>query len=81
MYEKYGENLTFVGNISPVMLAEGSISEIEEYSKKLIQELAPGGGYIFASGHSIPPTVTIDRWEAVMRMREKYGTYPIQTSS
>ena len=79
--EKYGDKITFVGNISPIMLAEGTISEIENYTKKLIQELAPGGGYIFASGHSIPPTVTIDRWEAVMRMREKYGNYPIQISS
>ncbi|MHA2023902.1 MAG: uroporphyrinogen decarboxylase family protein, partial [Candidatus Thorarchaeota archaeon] len=79
--EKHGDKITFVGNISPVMLAEGTIAEIEEYSKKLLLELGPGGGYIFSSGHSINPAVTIDRWEAVMRMREKYGTYPIQTSS
>jgi len=78
--EKYGDKITFVGNISPVMLAEGTISEIEDYSKKLIQELAPGGGYIFSSGHSINPAITVDRWEAVMRVREKYGTYPIQAS-
>jgi uroporphyrinogen decarboxylase len=77
--EKYGDKITFVGNISPIMLSHGTISEIEEYSKKLIQELAPGGGYIFSSGHSIPPTVTVDRWESVMRMREKYGAYPIQS--
>jgi len=78
--EKYGDKITFVGNISPVMLAEGTISEIEEYSKRLIHELAPGGGYIFSSGHSINPAITVDRWEAVMRVREKYGTYPIQAS-
>jgi len=75
--EKHGDKLTFVGNISPVMLAEGSIQEIEDYSKKLLLELGPGGGYIFSSGHSINPAVTVDRWEAVMRMREKYGNYPI----
>ncbi|MHA1751524.1 MAG: uroporphyrinogen decarboxylase family protein [Candidatus Helarchaeota archaeon] len=78
LHEKYGDKLTFVGNISPVMLSQGKISEIEEYSKKLIKVLAPGGGYIFSSGHSINPAVTIDRWEAVMRIREKYGNYPIK---
>ncbi|MDF1538981.1 MAG: uroporphyrinogen decarboxylase family protein [Candidatus Thorarchaeota archaeon] len=33
--EKYGAKLTFVGNLSPVLLATGSITEIEEYSKRL----------------------------------------------
>ena len=59
------------------MLATGTIAEIEEYSKKLIRELAPGGGYIFSSGHSINPAVTLDRWQAVLNIREKYGNYPI----
>jgi uroporphyrinogen decarboxylase len=76
--EKYKDKITFVGNISPVMLAVGTVSEIEEYSKRLIRELAPGGGYILSSGHSINPAITVDRWEAVMRVREKYGSYPIQ---
>jgi hypothetical protein len=75
--EKYGDQITFVGNISPVMLATGTIDEIEDYSKKLLREVAPGGGYIFSSGHSINPAVTLDRWEAVMRIREKYSPYPI----
>ncbi|TFF89682.1 MAG: hypothetical protein EU548_06870 [Promethearchaeota archaeon] len=77
LHEKYGDQITFVGNISPVMLATGEISEIENYSKKLIQKIAPGGGYIFSSGHSINPAVTLDRWQAVLRIREKYGYYPI----
>jgi hypothetical protein len=79
--EKYGDKITFVGNISPVMLATGTIEEIEEYSKRLLREVAPGGGYIFSSGHSINPAVTLDSWEAVMRMREKYGSYPIDVPS
>lgn len=79
--EKYGEQITFVGNISPVMLATGTVDEIEEYSKRLLREVAPGGGYIFSSGHSINPAVTLDRWEAVMRIREKYSSYPIDVPS
>lgn len=76
--KKYGAKITFVGNVSPTMLAMGEISEIEEYSKKLIKEIAPGGGYIFSSGHSINPAVTLDRYLAYINIREKYGKYPIQ---
>ncbi|MHA1193623.1 MAG: uroporphyrinogen decarboxylase family protein [Promethearchaeota archaeon] len=75
--EKYGDKITFIGNLSPIMLAMGEISEIEDYAKKLIRELAPGGGYIFSSGHSINPAVTVDRFEAMQNIRRKYGTYPI----
>ena len=75
--EKYGDKITFAGNLSPVMLALGEISEIESSAKRLIRELAPGGGYIFSSGHSINPAVTLDRFEAMQNIRRNYGTYPI----
>ena len=75
--KKYGDRITFIGNLSPIMLAIGEISEIEDYAKKLIRELAPGGGYIFSSGHSINPAVTVDRFEAMQNIRRKYGKYPI----
>jgi len=75
--KKYGDKITFIGNLSPIMLAIGEIFEIEDYAKKLIRELAPGGGYIFSSGHSINPAVTFDRFEAMQNVRRKYGKYPI----
>ena len=77
LHEKYGDKITFCGNVSPIMLAMGEISEIEAYSKKLIRELAPGGGYIFSSGHSINPAISVDRFEAMQNVRRKYGAYPI----
>ncbi len=75
--KKYGDKITLVGNLSPIMLAMGKIGEIEDYAKKLIRELAPGGGYIFSSGHSINPSVTLDRFEAMHNIKRKYGFYPI----
>jgi uroporphyrinogen decarboxylase len=75
--EKYGDKITFSGNLSPTKLALAEISEIEGDAKRLIKELAPGGGYIFGSGHSINPSVTIDRFEAMYNIKRKYGNYPI----
>ncbi|TFG01809.1 MAG: hypothetical protein EU542_06290 [Promethearchaeota archaeon] len=77
LHEKYGDKITFIGNVSPMMLAVGGLKEIEEYTKKLLRELAPGGGYILSSGHSINPAVTVDRFLAMYDTKEKYGTYPI----
>jgi len=75
--KKYGDKITFSGNLSPIMLALGEISEIESYAKRLLRELAPGGGYIFGSGHSINPAITLDRFEAMQNIKRKYGNYPI----
>lgn len=75
--KKYGDKISFAGNLSPVMLAMGELPEIEAYAKKLIRELAPNGGYIFSSGHSINPAVTVDRFEAMQNIKRKYGNYPI----
>jgi uroporphyrinogen decarboxylase len=76
--ERYGDKITFSGNLSPIMLAFGEIQEIEDYAKRLIRELGPGGGYLFGSGHSINPAVTIDRFEAMYNVLRKYGAYPIK---
>lgn len=75
--QKYGDQITFSGNLSPVLLAMGKISDIEANAKRLIRELAPNGGYIFGSGHSINPAVTVDRFESMQNIRRKYGNYPI----
>lgn len=75
--EKFGDKITFSGNLSPILLAIGEIAEIEAKAKRLIRELAPGGGYIFGSGHSINPAVSLDRFEAMYNVKRTYGNYPI----
>lgn len=77
LHKKYGDKITFCGNVSPIMLAYGEIYEIETYAKQLIRELAPGGGYIFASGHSINPVIPVEHFEAMQNIKRKYGNYPI----
>ncbi len=78
IHDRYGSKITLVGNVSPTMLATGDVDEIREYTTRLIREIAPGGGYILASGHSINPAVTYDRWQAMMDVREQLGNYPIK---
>jgi len=78
LYEKYGDKITFIGNVSPQDLAEETPEFIEDYTKKLIKELAPGGGYILSSGHSINPAVKLENFLAMHKTLEKYGKYPIK---
>ncbi|MCP4762746.1 MAG: hypothetical protein GY870_13285 [archaeon] len=75
--KKYGDKITLIGNLSPQKLATGSAEFIRNYTKKLIKEVAPGGGYIMSSGHSINPQVTLDNYLLMQNTLKKYGEYPI----
>jgi uroporphyrinogen decarboxylase len=75
--EKYGDKITFVGNVSPQDLADKDPHTIKEYTKKLIKYIAPNGGFILSSGHSINPSVKLENFLAMRETLEKYGHYPI----
>jgi len=80
LYEKYGDKITFMGNVSPQDLAEKDTEFIKNYTKRLIKELAPGGGYILSSGHSINPAVKLENLLAMHETLKKYGKYPINST-
>jgi len=77
LYEKYHHKLSFIGNVSPQDLADKNQKFIEEYTKNLINNLAPGGGFILSSGHSINPAVKLENYLIMHSTLKKYGNYPI----
>ncbi len=79
--EKIGKEMTFVGNVSPQDLSDKDPKFIKNYTEELIREVAPGGGFILSSGHSINPAVKLENFLAMKETLEKYGKYPIGHSS
>jgi len=77
LYEKFSGKITFIGNVSPQDLADKDPIFIENYTKNLVKKLAPGGGFILSSGHSINPSVKLENYLAMHATLKKYGTYPI----
>jgi len=51
--QKYGDRLCLMGNVDLNTLGMGTPDEVEEEVKGLIRDMAPGGGYILASGNSL----------------------------
>lgn len=72
--KEFGKDLTFWGNIDERALA-GTLEDIEREIASKIPEAMKGGGYIYHSDHSIPPTVSLENFRHAMKMLEKYGTY------
>ena len=75
--EKYGDRLTFFGNIDVINMAGGSDADVEEEIRsKLSPFVSAGGGYIYHSDHSVPPEVGFARYQRVLEWVRRYGTLP-----
>ena len=71
--KKYGDRLTLHGGINAVLWddREAIISEIE----RLVPVLKENGGYIFASDHSIPNSVSLENFRAIIDEVKRVGKY------
>jgi len=70
----YGNQIAFMGNISVDVMGT-TRNCIEEEIKSKITIAKEGGGYIYHSDHSIPPSVSFENYCTVMEMVNKYGKY------
>ena len=72
--ERFGNRITFFGNID-VRKLSGTREDIEEEISSKLPIAMKGGGYIFHSDHSVPPTVSFDNYRYAIELLEKYGRY------
>ena len=75
--KEFGKDITFWGGgvDTQNILPYGSIKEVKEEVRKRIEDLAPGGGFVFSTVHNIqagiPPENLIAMWETL----QEYGKY------
>ncbi|MGC9004031.1 MAG: uroporphyrinogen decarboxylase family protein [bacterium] len=76
--ERYGDKLCILGGLNlDYPLSRGTPEEVEEEVKRLLKEVAPGGGYCLGSSNSITEYVPLENYKAMLESGLKYGKYPI----
>lgn len=70
---KWGDRLTLVGNIDADVLATNDRALIEAEIAAKVPVAARGGGYIYHSDHSIPPTVSLETFRFAIECARIYG--------
>jgi uroporphyrinogen decarboxylase len=74
---EFGRDLTVWGGScdSQVVMPFGTPQEVRDETRRRIEDLAPGGGFIFAPIHiiqdGVPPENIMAWWETL----QKYGVY------
>jgi len=73
--EKWGDKIAFIGNISADVLSQGSKKQIEAEVRSKVLKAKEGGGYIFHSDHSVPPTVSWENYCHAIKIAREAGQY------
>lgn len=71
---KWGTQIAFIGNISVEALS-GSWKQVEEEVGGKVVKAKEGGGYIFHSDHSVPPTVSWENYCHAVKVAREMGRY------
>jgi uroporphyrinogen decarboxylase len=59
-------------------MGTGTVQQVRDEVKRRIQDLAPGGGYIFGSIHNIQVKVPPENIVAMFDAALEFGGYPIR---
>jgi hypothetical protein len=73
---RYGHRLGFCGNMDVLAWAGAPLPELKRIVLRKLNA-AKGGGYIFQSDHSVPGNVSAERYQYVIELVRKHGTYPL----
>lgn len=71
--QKYGEKLVLHGGINAVLWDQRE--KIEAELRRVIPKVKEHGGYIFASDHSIPSSVSLDDFRGIIGLVKELGRY------
>jgi len=73
--QKFGDQFCLIGNVDVDLLSRGTPEQVDVVVKKLIDNVAVGGGYCLGSGNSIPEYVKIENYRAMIHAAHFYGSY------
>jgi uroporphyrinogen decarboxylase len=68
-----GGRVVLVGNVNPMLILSGPPARVIQATRRVIEALAPLGGFIVQDGNNIPPGSPVENINAMMEAAEMYG--------
>ena len=70
-----GGKVVLLGNVSPLIIANGTPQQVKEATRQVIEKLAPYKGLIIQDGNNISPESPVENINAMMEAANEYGRY------
>jgi len=71
----HGDRLAMFGNIDVMKMAENDLELLEEEIRTKFAAGMATQGYIYHSDHSVPPQVSWETYQGIIRLVDRYGNY------
>jgi uroporphyrinogen decarboxylase len=73
--QRYGREICLIGNVNCGLLQTGSDEEVIESARYALRHGMPGGGYIFSTSNCVYPGMPLGRYELMMDVWRREGSY------
>jgi uroporphyrinogen decarboxylase len=73
MKQRYGDQTTLLGYIPTPLLINGTPKDVMEESRRQIEDLAAGGGFVLAPGCEYPPNIPLTNAIALVEASRRYS--------
>ena len=73
--QRYGKHITLWGGVPAGDLVTGTPEQVRGEAIRYLEACKPGGGYVFATTHSVMPGATLENYEAMLQAHREFGGY------
>lgn len=73
--EVLGDKVCLYGNVPASLLVYGTVQEVKNYCRKLIEDCGDGGGFILSTECETPWNAKPENVKAIIESAEKFGKY------
>jgi uroporphyrinogen decarboxylase len=71
----FGDRLAIIGGIDMDVISRCDEDEVRAYTRRVIEECAPGGGWALGTGNSVPNYVPVANFLAMLDEGRRFGAY------
>lgn len=75
MKKRYGKNITLWGGVPAGALVSETPARVKEIARHNLEACKPGGGFIYATSHSIMPGAKHENYMAMLEVLRQEGNY------
>ena len=79
VHQKLHDKFAISGGIPNVLLSFGKPEEVRAFCRRVIEEVAPQGGYIMDAGAIMQDDTSIENLQVMTQTAHEYGVYPAGT--
>jgi len=74
---RWGSQIAMCGGLDVDKICRLSPQGVRDFTRQMIRECAPGGGWCLGTGNSVASYVPVENYAAMLAAGREYGGYPI----